>query len=95
MDVTVVWEKTYVLSLNGAKLEFSCIVELVYHCLIMTRWCPCGSVDRANTDVVLVLFMMHMALCPFYTSDMHEHCEGIKTREQQTARNVFSKTADI
>lgn len=54
MDVTVVWEKANVLSLNRAKLEFGCIVELAYHCPIMTRRCPCGSVGRANTDVVLV-----------------------------------------
>jgi hypothetical protein len=74
------------LSLNGAKIEFGCIVELVYCCPIMTRQCPCGSVGRANTDMMLVLFTMHMALCQFYTSDdMHEHCEQIKTCAWQRA----------
>jgi len=56
----------------------------------MTGRCPCGSVGRAHTDVALVLFMMHMVLCPLYTSDdMREHCEQIKTRVQQRARNMY------
>jgi len=45
-------EGGYVLSLNAANLEFDCIAELVYHCPIMTRWCPCGSASRHDACVV-------------------------------------------
>ena len=48
IDGIVIWEAAYVLTLNGAKLEFGCTVELVDHCPILTRQVPCSSSGRSK-----------------------------------------------
>jgi hypothetical protein len=48
IDVIFVREECYILSLNTAKLELICIVELVDHCPIMTMWWSCGSSGQSK-----------------------------------------------
>jgi len=70
--------------------------KLVYRCSIMTRQCPCDSVGRANTDMMLVLFTMHMALCPFYT---WWHAWTLWTDQDlcmaESLKHAFGKVEDI
>jgi len=88
LDVIIVWEEAYVLSLNGAKLGFGYIVNWStaarlwlgsVHVTVWAEqtqtWCLCCS--------RCIWRCVHSTL-----DDMHEHCEQIKTCAWQRAWNM-------